>query len=115
MLVDSSLLRRKLRSLALRIFHRLENNGNADFHVNGEETAAAAILRWHRDTPGLVIMDVGANKGAYAETLLAQCRREQAGHPFGRAYRDRTQAAAFEMRQRLHQSGYHHIDVSAGH
>jgi hypothetical protein len=37
MFTEKSLIKRKLRGLAFRVFNKIENNGNCNFENNGEK------------------------------------------------------------------------------
>lgn len=73
MIVRQSFLRNKFRSLILRIFCYLENNGNADFLTNGESFFLDSLFdqfekncRDHK----VILFDIGANIGKYTQRLL---------------------------------------------
>jgi FkbM family methyltransferase len=72
MIVRPGIVRRKLASLALALFSSLENNGDADFERNGERRFLDALFRYLRESgrAKLVLLDVGANVGAYTRLLL---------------------------------------------
>lgn len=49
MITSQSIIIRKLRMLAFRIFSYLDNSGNADFDTNGERKFIENLFqRWHR-------------------------------------------------------------------
>lgn len=72
---------RKLRGLSLRIFNWIENNGIADFDINGEkvfvEQLFASFLRDASDgrSKKRIVFDIGANRGEYAEMILQRAER----------------------------------------
>lgn len=72
MIVRHGLVRRKLASFALALFARLENNGDADPERNGERRFLGALFRYLRKSgrAQFVLLDVGANVGAYTRLLL---------------------------------------------
>jgi FkbM family methyltransferase len=76
MLIKESLIRRKLRSFALRIFNKLDNNNNSDFACNGEAMFASGVLEYFAASSkgkveDVVVFDLGANVGNYSELLLS--------------------------------------------
>jgi FkbM family methyltransferase len=72
MIVRRGIVRRKLASLALTFFAKLENNGDAHFERNGEGRFLEALFRHLRKSgrARFVLVDVGANVGAYTRLLL---------------------------------------------
>lgn len=73
MIANQSSFRRKLRSLALRLLNHLENNGDANFEVNGEKLFLKNLVEYLKksDSQGeVVFFDVGANTGEYCQLLL---------------------------------------------
>lgn len=81
MIVREGVLRRKTRSLLLRLFGHLENNGEARFENNGEEAFLDGMLSFLRahGHANPVVFDVGANKGDYCALLLAKLSRAGMG------------------------------------
>ncbi len=77
MLVKSTLLGRKVRSLFLRIFHYLENDDNPRIETNGEGLLIRQLARFFRDEPRLVMFDVGANVGSFSDLLLRIFRADR--------------------------------------
>src|SRR5579883_678260 len=72
MIVSDSILRRKLRSLALKLLHFLENNNNTDCNQNGEVFFLNQLLSTLRESSEkIVLFDVGANIGDYTQTILS--------------------------------------------
>lgn len=74
MIVKQSFLRNRFRSLVLRIFCYLENNGNADFLTNGESFFLDGLFdsfgkNCHNHTE-IILFDIGANIGEYTQVLL---------------------------------------------
>lgn len=67
MFVTQSLLKRKIRSFALLLFHWVENNNNTDFKSNGEWRFVSELFKHHHCE---TIFDVGANVGDYSAMLL---------------------------------------------
>jgi FkbM family methyltransferase len=66
-----SWLKKKIRGLALRIFNKIENNGNAVFTKNGEKHFINTILsEFKKRQNDVTIFDIGANVGNYSELLL---------------------------------------------
>ena len=61
--------RRKVKSLCMQVFNKLENNGNCDFTSNGEENFLKSFISTHKEKEP-VIFDVGANVGLYTEKIL---------------------------------------------
>ena len=61
--------RRKVKSLCLQVFNKLENNCNCDFTSNGEENFLKSFISTHKEQE-LVIFDVGSNVGLYIEKIL---------------------------------------------
>jgi len=72
MIVKKSFLRNKFRSLVLRLFCYLENNGNANFLTNGESFFLDSLFDWlgknYHDK--IILFDIGANIGEYSQILL---------------------------------------------
>lgn len=75
MLVRSSYLRNRFRSILNTLFHRLDNNNNADFHTNGEEQFVNGLFAVLQGP--VTMFDVGGNIGGYTEILTAQCRNRR--------------------------------------
>jgi len=79
MFTKISKFKRRLRSLCLYVFKRIENNGNAKFETNGEEKF---LLQWfdkikaNKDKE-YTFFDVGANIGKYCEMLLNLSQKNQ--------------------------------------
>jgi FkbM family methyltransferase len=73
MLVRSSYLRNRFRSILYTLFHRLDNNNNADFHTNGEERFVNSLFAVFQGP--VTLFDVGGNVGGYCEILVDQCGR----------------------------------------
>lgn len=72
MITKPGILRRLLRSLAIRSFSMLENNNNIDFATNGEKVFLDNVIAFFaRQVQGkVVIFDVGANVGEYITMLV---------------------------------------------
>src|SRR3989344_1130317 len=72
MFVRQSILRKKLRSLALSVFYSLENDGNCDFETNGEKLFVNNAFRYFKEnvSGGAVVFDVGAHLGKYSRIIL---------------------------------------------
>ncbi len=74
MFIQENLIRKKLRSLGLHIFKRIENIGNANFSTNGEEVFIHNLFRsfntLNSDNDQITIFDIGANVGNYTNMLL---------------------------------------------
>ena len=72
MIANQNLLRKKLRSLALRLFWYLENNNNTNFETNGEKVFMENLFNYfHELNHGrTIIFDIGANVGDYTKRLL---------------------------------------------
>jgi FkbM family methyltransferase len=81
MITHPSFLKRKLRGLALYLFNALENNGTADFARNGERRFVDNLFGYleKQAREPVVLFDVGANKGEYAQLLLEHSARLDAG------------------------------------
>ena len=75
MITDQSVLMRKLRTLALRVFLYLDNSGTSDFDSNGEKRFIDNLFRRVACTRGdtTVFFDVGANVGEYTRMLVDKC------------------------------------------
>jgi len=75
MITTQSILKRKLRSLALRIFLYSENNGNPNFQLNGEDLFIDNLMKYlHKSCSKekVVLFDIGANVGNYTQLLLSK-------------------------------------------
>lgn len=72
MITRSNIIVKKLRSLALHLFHHLENNGNIDFAANGERRFTENLFSYLAKAAHgrVVLFDIGANVGEYTEMLL---------------------------------------------
>lgn len=72
MITRQNYVLRKLRTLALRMFSYLDNNGTADFDTNGEKKFVDDLFQYVAQAePGRgVFFDVGANIGEYTQMLL---------------------------------------------
>jgi len=72
MITAQNTIRNKLRSLSLRTFNYLENNGNTNFETNGEEIFVGNLFTYlkkdYRDK--ITVFDIGANVGDYTQILL---------------------------------------------
>lgn len=67
--IDEPTWRRKVKSLAWRLFNRLENNNNSDPTTNGELLLLARLTPAFPDET-IICFDVGANVGDYTSALL---------------------------------------------
>lgn len=76
MIITESWFRRKFRSLLIKLYTRIENEGNINFSRNGEGKFLDSLERYYRDTirqgSAVQLFDVGANKGEFAELLRAR-------------------------------------------
>jgi FkbM family methyltransferase len=71
MFVKSNFFKRKTRGVALRCFHFPENNGVADWEINGESAFIDSFYaRFSSQKTEVVVFDIGANVGNYANKLL---------------------------------------------
>lgn len=72
MIIGENILRRILRSVALRFFCRLENDGDCNFEKNGEKRFISALSDFFKKSKEgeIVVFDVGANVGEYSRMLL---------------------------------------------
>lgn len=71
MIHNESVVRKKMKSLCLRIFNYLDNNNNVVFDKNGESLFLEYISKYFRKiNDPLVVFDVGANKGDYTEKCI---------------------------------------------
>lgn len=71
---DEPIWSRKIKSLCLKVFNYLENNGNSDFANNGEENLIREFLASYKNKD-LTIFDIGANVGLYTEKILENARQ----------------------------------------
>ncbi len=69
MFIQLPFLKRKVRSLALRVFNWVENNGSANFERNGERVFIQNLFKSFKGGEPIVIFDIGANIGEYSEML----------------------------------------------
>ncbi|MBD3844047.1 MAG: FkbM family methyltransferase, partial [Campylobacterales bacterium] len=71
MFTKNSFFKNKLRSLSIRLFNKLENNGDADFNSNGEKYFLDSLTTQfsYAKGGGRVIFDIGANVGDYSLML----------------------------------------------
>jgi len=77
MYTQASLLTRKLRSLAWKVFNKIENNGNARFKENGEKVFIDNLSKTFKNSGGgeKIVFDIGANTGEYSSMLLDYSKR----------------------------------------
>lgn len=70
-MVKPQFIKRKTRSLVLKIFNYLENNGNANFDVNGEKVFIENLMKSFQNGGGerKMIFDIGANIGEYSQMI----------------------------------------------
>lgn len=66
---------KRARSILLTLFHRLDNNNNADFQTNGEERFVNGLFAVLKGP--VTMFDVGGNIGGYTEILTTQCRNHR--------------------------------------
>ena len=76
MIIKPGFFQKKLRSLTLTVFNRLENNNNAVFETNGEKHFIDNLFGYLNKTVQgkKILFDVGANIGTYSLMLLNQNR-----------------------------------------
>ncbi len=67
------ILKTKIRSIFFTSFNRLENNNNADFHTNGEESFLKDYFSSLSEK--VTLFDIGGNIGGYSEILIRQCAK----------------------------------------
>jgi FkbM family methyltransferase len=72
MFTRGNIIRKKFRSLLIRIFNWIENNNNANFFSNGEERFVETITNYFAKSQRtqLEFFDIGANRGNYTQVLL---------------------------------------------
>lgn len=71
MYIQSSMIKRKLRGLAWKVFNKVENNGNARFEENGEKVFIENLFKTFKaNGGGKIVFDIGANVGEYSSMLL---------------------------------------------
>ena len=73
MFTKISYIKRILRSISLRVFNAVENNGDANFENNGEKLFIDNLLNLfceNRDKKR-VVFDIGANIGEYSQMIEA--------------------------------------------
>lgn len=71
MYTQSSMIKRKLRGLAWKVFNKIENNGNARFEENGEKVFIENLFKILKaNGGGKIVFDIGANVGEYSSMLL---------------------------------------------
>ncbi len=76
MFVNQSFVSNKFRTLFLKMFNYIENNGNIHFNSNGEGKFIDAFFEQNRIHKGeLTIFDVGANVGNYTQMLTEKCQK----------------------------------------
>lgn len=76
MFYKMSLLKRKLRGLALKIFNYTENNGNANFLKNGEKVFIDNLFTLFKNNnkKKIVVFDIGANTGEYSQMIESKAK-----------------------------------------
>lgn len=66
-----SFMERKLRDLSIKIFNKIENNGNASFDKNGEKVFIDNLMNSFKNRGGKkVVFDIGANIGKYSQMII---------------------------------------------
>ena len=73
---QQSMVKRKLRGLAWRVFNKIENNGNCNFDKNGEKVFIENLFKTFKSSGGWVVFDIGANIGEYSIMLLDNTKRD---------------------------------------
>ena len=77
MYTQQSIIKRKIRGLALKVFNKIENNGNCHFDENGEKVFIENLFKTFKaNGGGKVVFDIGANVGEYSSMLLDNSKRE---------------------------------------
>jgi FkbM family methyltransferase len=75
MFLDHSSLKIKLKRVLLRLFNKIENNGDCNFETNGEKVFVEGLLKaLEKDA---VILDIGANIGEYSELILKEALKNK--------------------------------------
>ena len=71
MFTKTSYIKRILRSISLRIFNAIENNGDASFEKNGEKLFINYLLKLFsgNNDKKRIVFDVGANIGEYSQMI----------------------------------------------
>jgi FkbM family methyltransferase len=75
MYVETSYLKRKLRTISWRLFNLIENNGVCNFDTNGEKLFIDNLFSFfvHEESPDpRVIFDIGANIGDYSAMISSR-------------------------------------------
>lgn len=77
MYIEMSYIERKLRGLGLKIFNKIENNGNCHFEQNGEKVFIENLFKTFKaNGGGKIVFDIGANIGEYSTMLLENSKRD---------------------------------------
>ena len=71
---EQSYVIKRINSILVTIFNKLENNNNAEFSSNGEDTFLDSFLETL--TQNTVIFDVGANIGEYSDIIINKFRKK---------------------------------------
>ena len=70
MCTQTSMIKRKLRGLAWRVFNTIENNGNARFEENGEKVFIGNLLETFKaNGRGKIVFNVGANIDSHSSLM----------------------------------------------
>lgn len=70
MFVKQNIIQRKLRTLFIKLFNYIENNGNIHFDRNGEKMFTDNLFNiYSKANKGLTVFDVGANIGSYVQMV----------------------------------------------
>ena len=70
MFSKTSYFKRKLRSLSLKIFNIIENNGDCNFDNNGEKVFIDNLFQSFKNRGGnKIVFDIGANIGDYSKII----------------------------------------------
>jgi FkbM family methyltransferase len=74
MFCKSTFFNKAVRSIALRMFHFVENNGDSVIDKNGEKTFVVSLFDMFKNDgeKERIIFDIGGNIGDYSEILVSQ-------------------------------------------
>jgi len=76
MYTQQSMIKRKIRNIAWKVFNKIENNGNARFEENGEKVFIENLFKIFKTNIGRkIVFDIGANIGDYSSMLLENLQK----------------------------------------
>ena len=104
--IKQSPLMKKIRDLCVKIYNKIENNGDANFYQNGEYTFLNNLFDdLKKNEKRRVIFDIGANIGTYTEMVIKESNKYNTSidiHLF-----EPTKSCYEELKERLSDINHH--------